>query len=369
MFKLFQRKEKNIAVIPIFIPHQGCPESCVFCNQVKISGALPNITVENAKKIINEYLEYLENRENKYIEIAFFGGSFTAIDESFQNMMLQMAKEYIDDGKVDGIRISTRPDAIDKNILKRLKSYGVTTIELGVQSADDYILKISNRGHTFKDVQNASKLIKKAGINLGHQMMVGLPESNMTDEIRTAKKLAKLKPKIMRIYPVLVIKNTKLAEMYYDNKYTPLELDEAIQICKELLKFFKSKNIKVIRVGLQNTDEISEPGYEKSEVIAGPFHEAFRELVETNIWYDRILDEISKLNVKIRKAEIIIHPKNANYVIGYKKNNIAKLKERYNIDLKIQYNMNMNIEEFKINITEKEEDKDIELKKFSKKKK
>ena len=200
---------KKEYIIPVFVSHLGCPETCVFCNQKKISGQETDVTKEDVKETIEKHLKNFDPA-NRKVEIAFFGGSFTAISEEIQNGFLEVANEYIKQKKVDSIRISTRPDYISKDILKRLKKYNVRTIELGVQSSNDYILKKSQRGHTFADVIKASKLIRRFGITLGHQMMVGLPESTEIDEINTAKALIKLRPQIMRIYPVLVIKGTAL---------------------------------------------------------------------------------------------------------------------------------------------------------------
>lgn len=267
------------------------------------------------------------------IEIAFFGGSFTAIEKNIQEELLQVAYEYIKQGKVESIRISTRPDAINKEILKMLKKYKVKTIELGVQSANNYILKRANRGHTFEDVKKASKLIRLYGFTLGHQMMVGLPESTRIDEINTAKALIKLKPKMIRIYPVLVVKNTQLEKEYLEGKYQPLTLVQSIEICKELVRMFADKNIEIIRVGLQNTDEISTPGEGKSEVVAGPYHPAFRQLVESAMWYDAIVNKIKKLNVKVKEVQVTVNPIDVNNVIGHKKINLLNLKETYDLDL------------------------------------
>ena len=219
---------KKQYIIPIFVPHFGCPNDCIFCNQKSISGQKNNMTKEKAKKIIEDYLKNIKLEEAQ-IEIAFFGGSFTAIEPEKQDEWLQLAYEYIKTKQVQSIRVSTRPDAIDKNILKRLKKYKVETIELGVQSTNDYILKRANRGHTYEDVKKASKLIRRYGFKLGHQMMVGLPESTRADEINTAKDLIKLKPKMVRIYPVLVIKNTKLAEEYEKGIYETITLTQAIE--------------------------------------------------------------------------------------------------------------------------------------------
>ena len=285
------------------------------------------------------------------IEIAFFGGSFTAIEKEKQEELLKVAYEYIENGKVETIRISTRPDAIDKEELKMLKKYKVKTIELGVQSANDYILKRANRGHTFADVKKASKMIRWNGFRLGHQMMVGLPESTRIDEINTAKALVKLKPKMIRIYPVLVVKNTKLEEEYNQGIYEPLSIVQAVEVCKDIVRIFANKNIDIIRIGLQNTDEITDPNNDKSEVVAGPYHPAFRQLVESAMWYDAIVGKIKKLNVKVKEVEVTVNPIDANNVIGHKKENILKLKDTYDVDLILKQDEDIKQGKSKIEIT------------------
>lgn len=346
---------KKQYIIPIFVPHLGCPNDCIFCNQKSISGQKENMTKEKAKKIIEDYLETIKNEEAE-VEIAFYGGSFTAIEEKTQEELLQTAYEYIEQGKVESIRISTRPDCINKETLKRLKKYKVKTIELGVQSANDYILKRANRGHTFADVKKASKMIRWNGFKLGHQMMVGLPESTRIDEINTAKALIKLKPKMVRIYPVLVVKNTKLEEEYQQGKYEPLPLVQAVEVCKELVRMFADKKIEVIRVGLQNTDEIAEPENKESEVVAGPYHPAFRQLVESAMWYDAIVGKIKKLNVKVKEVEVTVNPVDSNNVIGHKKENVLKLKETYDVDLILKQDETVKQGKSKIEITKTYQD-------------
>lgn len=341
---------KKQYILPIFVPHLGCPNDCIFCNQKSISGQKKNITKEKAKKIIDDYLNSIKDEEAQ-VEIAFYGGSFTAIEPKLQEELLETAYKYIQNGKVESIRISTRPDAINKEILKRLKKYKVKTIELGVQSANDYILKRTNRGHTFSDVKKASRMIRWNGFKLGHQMMVGLPESTRIDEINTAKALIKLKPKMIRIYPVLVVKNTQLEKEYQEGKYEPLPLVQAIEVCKELVRMFADKNIEVIRVGLQNTDEIAEPGSKTSEVVAGPYHPAFRQLVESAMWYDAIVGKIKKLNVKVKEVEVTVNPIDANNVIGHKKENVLKLKDTYDVDLILKQDENMKQGKSKIEVT------------------
>ena len=343
---------KKEYIIPVFVPHLGCPNDCVFCNQKSISGQKKNITKEDARKTIDYFLENIQDKEGEK-EIAFFGGSFTGIDEKIQNELLELANEYIKKGQVSSIRISTRPDYINKEILKRLKKYKVKTIELGVQSANNYILNRAERGHTFEDVKKASKLIRWYGFNLGHQMMVGLPESTRIDEINTAKELIKLKPKMVRIYPVLVIKNTKLEKEFLEEKYTPLTVVQAVETCKELVSMFNKKGIEVIRVGLQNTDEITDPNIEGSEVVAGPYHPAFRQLVESGLWYDAIVARIKQLNVKVKKVEVIVNPQDVNNVVGHKRENVEKLKDMYTLDMIVKQDEKVKPGKLELEVLEK----------------
>lgn len=339
---------KKEYIIPIFVPHLGCPNDCTFCNQKKISGQTKNVKAEDVKNTIEYYLNNFKD-DNKYIEVAFFGGSFTGIDVDKQKELLSVAYEYIKNKKIDSIRISTRPDYINKEILQMLKSYGVKTIELGVQSTNDYILNKSKRGHTFEDVKKASKLIRKNGFILGHQMMVGLPESTRQDEINTAKDLIKLKPKIVRIYPVLVIKGTQLEKDYESREYTPLTVEQAVETAKDLLVLFNKKKINVIRIGLQNTNEITDPNSKKSQVVAGPYHPAFRQLVESRLWYDNIANEIKKVNSNVTHIQIDVNPSDINNAVGHKRINIEKINDTYNTDLKI--NPNSKIKKGKLKIT------------------
>ena len=307
---------KKQYIIPIFVPHLGCPNECTFCNQRKISGQLKNVTEKDVRDTIEYYLESFKDNDT-YKEVAFFGGSFTAIDPELQEKLLSVAYEYIKEKKIDSIRVSTRPDYINREILKRLKKYKVKTIELGVQSTNDYILQKCKRGHTFADVKKASRLIRWKGFTLGHQMMVGLPESTKLDELNTAKDLAKLKPKIVRIYPVLVIKGTELEKEYKEGKYEPLTVEQTVERCKELCYFFGKKKINVIRIGLQSTDTICNPLNEGSEVVAGPYHETFRQLVESAMYYDMIVEKIKKFNTKVKEVEIRVNPQTVNNVVGY----------------------------------------------------
>ena len=221
-------------------------------------------------------------------------------------------------------------------MLKRLKKYKVKTIELGCQSTNDFVLKKAKRGHSFEDIKRASKLIRKYRFVLGHQMMIGMQDSNEKDDLQTAKDLAKLKPKIVRIYPVLVIKGTELEKEMNKGEYEPLDLEKAVERCKDITYFFNSKKIKVIRIGLQTTDTICNPEKEGSEVVAGPYHESFRQLVESSMYYDLIVDKIKKVNMTVKEVEIRVNPQDVNNIVGYKRENILKLKDAYDVDIKIE---------------------------------
>lgn len=343
---------KKQYIIPIFVPHLGCPNDCTFCNQRKISGQLKNITENDVRDTIEFYLSNFKEK-NSYKEVAFYGGSFTGIEPELQEQLLGAAYEYIKEKKIDGIRISTRPDYIDKTVLKRLKKYKVKTIELGVQSTNNYILENCKRGHTYEDVERASKLIRKFRFNLGHQMMIGLPESTELDDINTANDLIKLKPKMVRIYPVLVIKGTELEKQYNSGEYTPLTVEQAVERCKELCYLFGKKKINVIRIGLQNTDTICSPTNSGSEVVAGPYHETFRQLVEASIYYDTIVNQIKKLNTRAKEVEITVNPQNVNNVVGYKKQNLHKLKEMYDVDVVVKQDIKQPVEKIDVRVSKK----------------
>ncbi len=326
---------KKEYIIPIFVPHLGCPNDCTFCNQKKISGQKKNISSKDVYNIIDYYLDNF-NSSNRKVEVAFFGGSFTGISKDIQEDLLSAAYTYIKNGKVDSIRVSTRPDYIDKASLSLLKKYKVQTIELGVQSTNDYILEKCKRGHTFSDVKRASKLIRKNKFILGHQMMVGLPDSTKRDEIETAKNLIKLHPKMIRIYPVLVIKDTKLEEDFLNGEYIPNTLEQAVDTCSVLLKMFEKKKIDVIRIGLQSTDEICSPDNENSQVVAGPYHPAFRQLVESRIIYDDISKKVKRLNNNVRNIKVIVNNKYINNFVGHKRENVNRIKEMYNVNMIVE---------------------------------
>lgn len=310
--------------IPIFIPHKGCPHDCIFCNQKKISGETGEISPEQVREIIESHLATIE--PGAFIEVAFFGGSFTAIEKRKQQAYLEAAYEFVQNGRAKQIRLSTRPDHIDEGILLLLQKYGVKTIELGVQSLDDEVLKLSGRGHDADAVYRSSRLIRDFGFHLGIQTMIGLPGDTREKAVETANKVAGLSPSFVRIYPALVIRDTGLEKMLQSGQYTPLTLEEATETCAELLKIYRRKQIPVIRVGLQASENINSSG----DVISGPFHPAFRQLVESRLAFESVIHciEVQSLeNVdKIRITTGISHVSN---VVGNRKSNLEKLKRIY----------------------------------------
>ncbi|OPJ55627.1 elongator complex protein 3 [Alkalithermobacter paradoxus] len=327
-------------IIPIFVPHRGCPHDCIFCNQKKITGVSTDVTAQNVRNIINEYLTTID--ENAHIEVGFFGGSFTAIDINVQKELLSVAKEYVDKGIVKDIRLSTRPDCIDDDILKILKENKVTIIELGVQSLDIDVLNQSIRGHSDIDVISSSKLIKKWGFKLGLQMMAGLPGDTEEKCIYTAKEFVKLNPEFVRIYPTLVVRDTGLEKLYNENKYNPFDIEKTIEIVKKLLVLFYINNINVIRVGLQPTEDISLG----KEIVSGPYHPALREIVESRIYRDYIEWTINQNNIK-EEMIICTNRKNISTIVGNKKANSKYIYEKYKVKIKVE-DTDMSKDEIKV---------------------
>ena len=314
-------------IIPIFVPHRGCPHDCIFCNQKKITGVSTEVTSEEARNIIEEYLPTIP--KDASVEIAFFGGSFTAIDEKTQNELLFVAKEYVDKGLVSDIRMSTRPDCISVDILNRLKEYKTTIIELGVQSMDAKVLHDSARGHDMESVIESAHLIKESGINLGLQMMVGLPSDTEEKCIETARKFIELDPFCVRIYPTLVVKDTGLETLLNKGEYKPFTLEQCISIVKKLLVLFYVNNINVIRVGLQATEDIQLG----KGIVDGPYHAAFRELVEGEMIKD-YLHYLVIRNKTVSNIEVKTNNKNISKVVGNKKSNKLFFKNKLNINMK-----------------------------------
>lgn len=317
--------------ISIFVPHLGCPCACSFCNQKTITGAQDSPT---AQTVIDAVETALKRKDYKY-EIAFFGGSFTAIDRQYMLQLLKPAYEYVKNSRVEGIRISTRPDCIDEQVLELLKNYGVTSIELGAQSMDDEVLSLNRRGHTALDVVNASRLIKSYGFELGLQMMTGLYGSTNEKDIDTAKKIIALSPDTIRIYPTVVLRGTYLAELYLNGNYNPPNAEESAELVSQLVPMFKNANIKIIRLGLHASADI------KKNMLAGGFHDSFGELVKSKIFLNKIL--------ALAPADytVYVNERSLSKLKGNKKSNIYLLMERgYNI--KIITDNSIDVDELRI---------------------
>jgi len=326
---------KKHAIIPIFIPHKGCPNDCVFCNQRKITARSADVTASDIHKTVETYMSTLSQMEMDTIELSFFGGSFTGIPIDEQKAYLQVAKEYKDTGIIDKIHLSTRPDYINPEILDNLKSYGVDVIELGVQSFADPVLEASGRGHNAACVYDASRLIKEYGFTLGIQLMIGLPEDTLEYDIFSAKKAVSLAPEIARLYPTVVIKDTPLWDMMELGQYVPMAEEDAVMRTAAMYKILTEAGINVIRVGLKSSDIISDEGN-----TAGTFHPAFRQLVEgylakeelekqVNILYPNIKDIFDDRYTFCPTAAFISNAKCYNNMFGHKGQNRKYFDEEY----------------------------------------
>lgn len=301
--------------IPIFVAHMGCPNDCSFCNQRKITGHSETVTSELADKIIQNALKTLP--QDAFVEVGFFGGSFTGIEKKLQRQLLAAAYRYVEAGRVASVRISTRPDYIDEEIISMLKSYGVTTVELGAQSMDDGVLAANHRGHTGSDTVQAGKLITACGLKLGLQMMTGLFGDTNAKSMETAARLIDLSPSCVRIYPTLVLKDTYLARLYQAGLYAPQNLEEAVQLCADLKQMFDRASVPVIRMGLMSSDNI----HPQRDVVAGPYHPSFGELVQSEIYFRQLRQTIREDGVAF------VNPRSFSAFVGNRKCNINKMRQ------------------------------------------
>lgn len=307
------------ANISIFVPHQGCPNNCSFCNQKAISGQSKQATAEDVYSAVEIAISH--NVDPKNTEIAFFGGSFTAIEREQMVSLLTAAKCLLDKYNFAGIRVSTRPDFIDEEALSILKSYSVTAIELGAQSMNDEVLMLNSRGHSADDVRKASHLIKDFGFSLGLQMMTGLFGSDFEKDYETAKEIIKLSPDTVRIYPTVVLKNTRLGELFEEGKYLPPTAEETAPFCAKLLEEFQEANIKVIKLGLHASETV------EGDMIAGAYHPAFRELCEGYIFLSKMTELLEKKD-KNREYILYVSEKSISKAKGLNKRNEKALKNQ-----------------------------------------
>ena len=302
------------------MPHNGCPHACTFCNQRQITGQSYQPVPEDVVKAVQTAKESLGEKTSN-AEIAFFGGSFTAIDRDYMKSLLEAAYPFVKSGEFGGIRISTRPDAIDDEVLEILRNYGVTSIELGAQSMSEKVLEMNRRGHTPEDVVKAAELIRKNGFSLGLQMMTGMYGSTPETDVETARKLAALKPDTVRIYPTIVLKGTELYELYEKGEYQPETLEEAVPLCAGLLSIFEKSGISVIRLGLHDSGSL------RDNMAAGAYHPAFRELCESEIMYANTLEVLKNARITSGVVEFYVSPVSVSRFIGQKRANLERLRE------------------------------------------
>lgn len=323
-FKIIEElhMEKRHINIPIFIPHLGCPNMCVFCNQRAISGHAEF----HAESVIDEIEAALSTSlETDEREIAFFGGSFTGIDRSLMIDLLEIAYKYVSTGKVESIRLSTRPDYINGEILDILSRYGVRTIELGLQSFDEEVLMASKRGHDRECAEHACRAVKEAGFELIGQMMIGLPGSDPESELSTARAICRLGANGARVYPTVVFYDTELAKMCERGEYIPLDNESAVIRTKEVLKVFDEEGVPCIRVGLCASENLADA----SKVMGGADHSSIGELAMGELYFDRICEEIEKQNISGGELTVFVSKGSTSKAIGQKKKNKVRICEKY----------------------------------------
>ncbi len=317
--------------IPIFIPHLGCPNMCVFCNQRSISGK-QSFCRESVKHEIDRALSTIP--QDTEVEIAYFGGSFTGIDRDLMIYLLDVADDYVKNrregrARVSGIRMSTRPDYINTEIMNILSRYPVRTVELGLQSMSDRVLELSNRGHSAHDAEAACSLIKKAGYSLVGQMMIGLPSSSVEDELYTAEKICDMGADAARIYPTVVFHGTELAKMTERGEYDMLEMDDAVERSKRSLQVFRRRGVECIRIGLCASDNLGD----ETQVMGGANHPALGELVLGEDYFDRMIEAAEEKLSYDRECQGVLTftvPRGElSQAVGNRGKNRHRLEEKY----------------------------------------
>lgn len=326
-------KHRNVS---LFVPHEGCPHACTFCNQKAISGQTKALTADEIVAVCQTALQS-EGYLPEHSEIAFFGGSFTAIPTEKQLFYLRTVQPFIGENKFGSIRISTRPDCINEDILFILKQYNVKNVELGAQSMSDEVLCANQRGHTAADTENAVRLLRKHGFGVGLQMMTGLYKSTPATDLFTATEFVRLQPDTVRIYPTAVLEHTALADLYRQGIYRPQTLDEAVALCSQLLQLFYENNIRVIRTGLHAGGDV------QGNLLAGVFHPAFGELCEGEIYYNAMCKAL--VGRPQGRYTVFVSPKEFSKAVGQKRKNLIRLSEQGFI---CRVKADVNIEKYRI---------------------
>jgi len=310
-------------IIPFFLSQEGCPHRCIYCDGKKLAGEEEEISPALFRKKVELFLQF--NKREKPLFIAFYGGNFTGLKRERQEELLGLALPYIEAGLVEGIRISTRPDYIEEDTLSLLKDCGVRTVEVGVQSMDDNVLSLSQRGYKASNVLNAVKLLKLWGFEVGVHLMVGLPGESALSFSRTVKEIVDLKPHTVRLHPTVVFAGTELAQWYLAGCYQPLTLEQAIYACRYALREFTLAGISVIRLGLQTNEEMRKPG----AVIGGPYHPTLGALVEESIFLDMAQYLLAQLGRAINKVSFSFSPRDESFFRGKGNRNLWSLRKKF----------------------------------------
>ena len=317
---------KEQITIPVFIPHQGCPHTCTYCNQWGATARTGIPGPEEIGQIIRRYTASVRGSVCR-IELAFFGGSFTGMDRGIQEGYLSAAAEYLEQNIIQGIRLSTRPDCLSEQALELLVKYNVATIEIGCQSFDDRVLSFARRGHTAADIYASAARVKNRGFDLILQLMPGLPFDTRATSIESARAAADLAPSGVRIYPAVILRGTGLERSYAEKSYHPLSLDEAVDLCSDMYAIFNARGIPIIRMGLHPFSEAN-----ISEILAGPYHPAFGYLVKSRFRRKEMMERAGMcIPCRNGHARLLIPEKNCEEYIGYKKENIRFLKEHLQV--------------------------------------
>ena len=311
------------SIIPVFVPHLGCPNDCVFCNQRRISGSVAPATAEDVVSAIENALRLTPPGTRR--QLAFYGGSFTAIPVAEQESLLGAAAPYLERGDIASLRLSTRPDAIDGAVLRRLRSYGVETIELGAQSMSERVLALSGRGHTAADVEDAARAVKGAGFRLILQMMIGLPGADDESDVESARRIAALGPDGVRVYPTVIVRDTALCDLWRAGRYKEHTVEDAVRVCARILPVFEQAGIPVIRLGLNPTEDLS-----GGDAVGGAYHPALGELVKSRIMRDKA-EKILSGAKRGEQAVLRVNPRLMSQLVGQHGANRAYLVERFGL--------------------------------------
>jgi histone acetyltransferase (RNA polymerase elongator complex component) len=314
-------------IIPIFLPHAGCPHQCVFCNQTSITGVGRDaVSPEKVERQIHEFLKFKGN-DRRPVQVAFYGGNFLGLEKESIKRLLNVSAKFVKNKYIDVIRFSTRPDTIDHDRLDIIKDYPVSTIEIGAQSMDDRVLAMARRGHSASDTQRAVAMLKERHYDIGLQIMVGLPGEDEAGSLFTSRRIGELEPDVVRIYPTIVLKNSLLAKWYENGSYRPWSLERSVAHVKTLYLFFKKKNIPVIRMGLQAAEDLDNG----TAVLAGPYHPAFGHMVHSKIFLDMAGTMLKDMKRGHDTVIIKVHPHSISKMRGMKNSNVETLKRKFQI--------------------------------------